>query len=65
MKQVGMTLIYVANALEKEVESQEKMKKLAEEKLWKIQSLKSQLGEEKIIRAQLQHNLSKANEDLQ
>ena len=65
MKQAGMTLIYVANALEKESESQEKMKKLAEERLGKIQSLESQLKEEKTIGAQLKHNLNKANKELQ
>ena len=32
MKQTGMTLIYIAHASEKEVESQEKTKKLAEER---------------------------------
>ena len=38
---------------------------MKKEKLGKIQSLVSQLKEEKIISAQIQHNLSKANEELQ
>ena len=65
MKQAGVTLIYVANAIEKESEAHEEMKKLAEERLGKIKSLESQLKEEKMINTQLQQNLSKANEELQ
>ena len=38
--------MYIADAFEKEVESQEKIKKLAEERLSKIQSLESQLKKE-------------------
>ena len=41
MKQSGTTLIYIADAFEKEAESQEKMRKLAKERLGKIQSLES------------------------
>ena len=44
-------MIYIADAFEKEVELQEKMKKLAEERLSKIQSLESQLEKEKPTRA--------------
>ena len=33
MKQIGVTLIYVADALEKEAEAHEKMKKLADKRL--------------------------------
>ena len=65
MNQTRMTLIYIADDFEKEVEAQEKMKKLSEETLGKIQSLESQLGKEKTISVQLQHNLNKANEELQ
>ena len=60
-----MTLIYIADAFEKEAKSQEKIKKLAKERLGKIQSLESQLGKEKATNTQLQHNLDKANEELQ
>ena len=66
MKQNGVTLIYVADALEKKkAEVHEKMKKLAEERLGKMQSLESQLEKEKAINAQLQQNLNKANKELQ
>ena len=65
MKQAGVTLIYVANAIEKEAEAHEKTKKLAKERLGKIKSLESQLKEETMINTQLQQNLSKANEELQ
>ena len=60
-----MTLIYIADAFEKEAESQEKITKLAEERLSTIQSLESQLEKEKTIKAQLEDNLNKANEKLQ
>ena len=65
MKQIRVTLIYIADALEKEAESHKKMKKLAEERLSKIQSLESQLGREKDVSIQLQQNLNKADEELQ
>ena len=41
------------------------MKKLAEERLGKIQFLESQLKEEKTISVELQYNLNKANEKLE
>ena len=65
MKQSLMTMFYIANAFEKEAELQEKIKKLSEERLSKIQSPESQLKEEKTTRAQFEDNLNKANEELQ
>ena len=44
---------------------QEKIKKLAKERLDKIQSLESQLEKKKATSTQLQQNLNKANEELQ
>ena len=49
MKQAAVTLIYVANAIEKESEAHTETKKLAEERLEKIKYLESQLKEEKMI----------------
>ena len=49
MKQSTVTLIYVAGAIEKEFQEHAEMKNLAENRLEKIKSLKSQLNEEKIL----------------
>ena len=65
MKQAGITLIYVVDALEKEAKAHEKVKKLVEERLGKMQSLESKLEKEKAISVGLQQNLNKANEELQ
>ena len=57
--------MYIVDAFEKEAESQEKLKKLTEERLSKIKSLESWLEKEKTTRAQLKNNLNKANDELQ
>ena len=64
-KQSVVTLIYVADAIEKEFKEHAELKKLAKSRLEKIKSLEYQLNEEKVISTQLHQNLNKVNEELQ